>query len=119
VRSTSNFDHTNAVWSVISEQRVLADGRNSICFERVACRNISVSLITFRPCGVHRNNVRVENAIRVTERNAEGRAVICGSVNNSAPQGLILAIGGLIETAGGPNGNRTRVPDVRGRCPNR
>ena len=104
------------MWSVISEQRVLADGRKSICFERVACRNISVSLISFRPCGVHRNNVRVENAIRVTERNVEGWAVICGLVSNSAPQGLILAIGGLrIETAGGPNGNRTRVPDVRGR----
>ena len=24
-----------------------------------------------------------------------------------------------IEIFGGPNGNRTRVPDVRGRCPNR
>jgi hypothetical protein len=22
-----------------------------------------------------------------------------------------------VEIAGGPNGNRTRVPDVRGRCP--
>jgi hypothetical protein len=25
----------------------------------------------------------------------------------------------VIEKYGGPNGNRTRVPDVRGRCPNR
>ena len=35
------------------------------------------------------------------------------------PDSEKMADSQVTDLHGGPNGNRTRVPDVRGRCPNR
>ncbi len=56
----------------------------------------------------------------------DGDALLRACVDQPKPEAIeaktetfLKCWGQVFEIGGGPNGNRTRVPDVRGRCPNR